>query len=393
MVNSDFLDLKHTPVCITNRLMYPNGAPASGEKVRFVMRVYDGWLDPAMHGRVLGTSMAWTNAEGVWSALLLPYTAFDEHLQPSIYVDVYELDQHVGIARIKDATKPGEVRWLRDCLVDPPTPAPERWRPISEIRDLHDVAYPVDDQGRPLPPNDGDVLVFSEGRWRPATAPVGATDLGALTDVDNDIDQAADGSFLVKRGESWTDEVPEFTSKLASLEDVDGETVGAAADDAVLIKRGGVWTAVPLNLPALTDIDADSMTDPQTGDVLTYLGPKGWGIKRSEAVWLTWVASPKTSDATGRTVTLTIASATPGSGFELWWGDESNDAQEGVLLPEDTDTVEHTYAADGAYTVWLYYQDPAIDDGSPAKADVPIPLTGDVEATNDPSQQQEEQRD
>lgn len=337
-------DLAHTPVCIQNRLLYPNGAPATGERVRFVMRVYEGWLDHTMPGRVLGTSTAWTDAQGVWSALLLPYTAFAQNLQPSIYVDVYELDQHVGVARIEPAEKPGETRWLRDCLVDPPPLPTGRWQPISVMRDLHDVQYATDEHGKPLPPNEGDVLVFTEGRWRPAEPPSAATDLASLTDVD-------------------------------------GNAVDEAADDAVLVKRGGVWTAVPLNLPALADVDKDSMKDPQRGNTLTYLGPQGWGVSKAETVWLGWRLSPV--DETGRSVTLEIISAESGRGFVLWWGDEDPDNPgDGLALPADTTSVEHTYAADGEQWVYLQYAD-ADADANPATAPVTIPLTEPVEVTNE----------
>lgn len=81
-------DLEHEPLCVRNRLVYPNAEPVTGERVKLTMVVYEGWRTEPSEGRVVGTSYAWTDDDGIWTTRLLPYTAFEPDLQDSVYVQV-----------------------------------------------------------------------------------------------------------------------------------------------------------------------------------------------------------------------------------------------------------------------------------------------------------------
>lgn len=183
--------LTHEPLCVRNKLTYPNADPVTGERVKLIMVVYEGWLGDPNEGRVVGTTYAWTDADGIWTTRLLPYTAFEADLQAAVYVQVYEQGQFTGNARVPAPRWPGDTRWLRELLPDQPTAHQgSRWRPIAQLDDLSDVAHwPT--------PVEGDVLVFRDGMWQPGES-LGTSELAELVDVDGStLPHANDGDPLV----------------------------------------------------------------------------------------------------------------------------------------------------------------------------------------------------
>lgn len=305
--------LEHEPLCVRNRLTYPNAEPVTGERVKLTMVVYEGWRTEPSEGRVVGTSYAWTDADGIWTTRLLPYTAFEPDLQDSVYVQVYEQGQYVGDARIPPPRWPGDTRWLRELLPDQPPAGGGRWRPVSQLHDLSDVAR--------TPPVEGDVLVYRDGQWQPEPAPAAATELGSLTDVD-------------------------------------GDTVDDAHDGSVLIKRGGVWTAVPLALPALVDVDNASVAAAEPGDKLEYLGSeKGWGVAEEpspgpDALEGSFSDPGAETSGDGMTTRITLTARDPSLNVLVDWGDGTGE----TALPPGQNSVDHTYAWEDSYSVWAHYE-------------------------------------
>lgn len=181
-------------------------------------------------------------------------------------------------------------------------------------------------------------------------------------------------------------------ARLGDLHDVDKASLAEAPDGAVLIKRGGMWTAeVPTfgkeRLAELDDVDPESMSTPQPGDELTYLGTAGWGIFREKRTWLTWRMEPHPSDPQGgRKVLLTVTSRRAETTADLWWDDEPASGSP-TPFPPGTDTAEHVYTVpDGTQLFPSLGYNPAIEgeDSATNPAGVIVPLTGPVEGTNEP---------
>lgn len=171
---------------VKNRLQYPTGEPRSGEKVEFLVRAVTDWREDHT-GRVVSTANTWTNADGCWRIPLLPWTAYQA--QRNTVVEVREGGMTTGHIQVSPPEE-GAERWMRDLIVDPPPP-PNPWQPISRLADLHDVDHAS-------------------------------------------LDNAPEGSVLVKRGGMWRAELP----RLETLSDIDDPSVTWAQYQDPLINLG-----------------------------------------------------------------------------------------------------------------------------------------------------------
>src|SRR5690606_35793211 len=129
-------------------------------------------------------------------------------------------------------------------------------------------------------------------------------------------------------------------------------------DDAVLVKRGGVWTAVPLNLPALADVDTDSVSTADTGDHFVYLGgDKGWGVAEKAPpgpvnLEGTFGDPGADVDPDAMTARFTATQRDQELNVVVDWGDETA----ATTIPPGQNSADHTYAWADSYSVWAHYE-------------------------------------
>lgn len=151
---------------VTNRLLTPQGNPATGITVVATLKASASWLSTGA-AQVVTSARAVTDGTGVWTLELTPtgdYEAGDAY---------YEIVEYVAGGGTSAITVPstGPVT-LRSVLVTPPTPT--GFVPVSELDALRDV----DTTGV----TDGQALTYraSDETWVPATPTGGG---GAVSSV------------------------------------------------------------------------------------------------------------------------------------------------------------------------------------------------------------------
>lgn len=282
---------------VKNKLTHPTGDPMSGVRVDLILRSSFTWMSDGT-GRVIGKAQTWTNSEGCWREKLLPYTAYRDY----VYVEVRENEQHTGFIKVEPPSF-GAERWVFELLIDPPDPTPPPRPPIIRLRQLHDV--------QAADPNDGDALVFRDGKWH--AAPV--------------------------------------VAKLAQLLDVDPNIVDAP-DGAVLMKRDGTWTAEIPALRGLADVDR-SVTWANPNDVLTYLSyEQGWGSTSPKPVTIDADAAVDPNDPT--LVWLSVFAFDQTKTLLVRWDDGDEPPYQVIPTPGD---YQRTYSHTGQRTITVFYAD------------------------------------
>lgn len=177
---------------IKSFLQRPDGRPLEGVCVTAILHAQPGWRADRT-GQILGQATTHTDATGLWRLNLVPYTEFEPTIEPYVYYTVDEGRTPLSVIRVPFVADPSVELWLRDVLVDPPSPQ-ERWSPIDT--------------------------------------------LGHLQNVDVSVDQAPEGSALVVSGGMWTGE----PLQLKQLGDVDQPSLKAAQPGDVLeLLPDGLW--------------------------------------------------------------------------------------------------------------------------------------------------------
>ncbi len=93
----------------------------------------------------------------------------------------------------------------------------------------------------------------------------GASTLGELTNVEDNVDIAAEGSVLVKTGSTWTAQtLTTPATTIGELTNVD-DLADTVSDGAILIKADGVWTAKAGWIEAATEVERDAKTNLRNG--------------------------------------------------------------------------------------------------------------------------------
>lgn len=290
---------------VRSRLLTPDGRPMAGREVVCVLRAAPTWLADGS-GRVAETATTRTDSTGWWELQLVPNKylepSLDEQGQPAP-VSYYEIKEGavVSAARVPAAGEhdscpdPAQTCtvFLRSILIDPPSPGPVPWRPISTIGTLHNVDHTADT------PTPGHALVFDGQVWVPA-AVSSTTELAKLTDIHPSLASAQPGDVLeaIEYDPStgrllWgvNRPAPELAMQFGAADPGDMTLIGEITSPETLTQDVEVYwhgtTEGPMTtIPAGNYSTSHTYTAPGTYTVYyQYTDGSEWGTQEVTAPW------------------------------------------------------------------------------------------------------------